>query len=161
MVEERDLLRQLERRVRAMEAELAGKQDRLRELQDDVRVSLGAIDALNKVIAYERSIRGEAVAAPRLVSLQTRSGEPTTQTKLIADAAERILEAEGQLHYRDLTDRLLREGVSIGGNDPNAGVVGALVRDGRFFRPARGTYYLRRLAAGPIKNVGQRRRKGA
>lgn len=164
MAEQYDLVRQLERRARGLEAELADKQERLRQLQNEIRTSQGAIDALNQVVAYERASRGETVdeTAPRLVSLQARRVEPVTQTKLIADAAQKVLEAEGPLHYRELTDRLLAAGVVIGGNDPNAGVVGALVRDGRFYRPARGTYYLRKLADGPIKNVGQRHhRKGA
>lgn len=162
MVEERDLVTQLERRRRVLETELADKQDRVRVLQDEVRASMSAIEALNKVIAYERASRGETVVTPRLVSLQSPPGQAMTQTGIIADAAEQILESSGPLHYRELTERLLREGVAIGGRDPNEGVVGALVRDGRFFRPARGTYYLRRLASGPIKNVGQRQhRKGA
>lgn len=161
MAEQHDLVGQLERRARGLEAELTDKQERLRQLQTDIRASQSALDALNQVIAYERASRGDIAAAPRLVALQARRDEPATQTKLIADAAESVLAAEGPLHYRDLAERLLAEGVAIGGTDPNAGVVGALVRDGRFFRPARGTYYLRRLANGPIKNVGQRHRKGA
>lgn len=159
-----DLVRQMEGRARDLEAELSKKQERLRQLQNEIRASQTAIDALKQVIAFERTSRGEVVevvaqswvAPPRL-----NRNELGTQTKAIGDAALKILEAEGPLHYRELTNKLLNAGVAVGGSDPNAGVIGALVRDGRFFRPRRGVYYVRELASGPVRNVGERRRKGA
>jgi hypothetical protein len=158
-----DLVRQLEGRARDLEADLLKKQERLRNLQNDIRASQAAIDALKQVIAYERASRGEAVdtsAMSRVVPLHRRE-EPETQSKVIADAAEKVLETEGPLHYRQLTAKLLDAGVVVGASDPNAGVIGALVRDGRFYRPKRGVYYVRELASGPVRNVGERRRKGA
>jgi len=158
-----DLVRQLEARARDLEGDLAKKQERLRNLQNDIRSSQSAIDALKQVIAYERASRGESIdgsSMSRVVPLHRRE-EPETQSKVIADAAEKVLEAEGPLHYRELTAKLLDAGVVVGASDPNAGVIGALVRDGRFFRPKRGVYYVRELASGPVRNVGERRRKGA
>lgn len=158
-----DLVRQLEVRTRDLEADLARKQERLRTLQNDIRSSQSAIDALKQVVAYERASRGEGQDSntmSRVVSIHRRE-EPETQSKVIADAAEKVLEAEGPLHYRELTAKLLDAGVVVGSSDPNAGVIGALVRDGRFYRPKRGVYYVRELASGPVRNVGERRRKGA
>jgi hypothetical protein len=159
-----DLVKQLEGRARDLEADQVDKQERLRQLQNDIRSSQAAIDALRQVIAFERASRGEVAEVPamsRVVPLQRRREEPVTQSRAIADAALKILEAAGPLYYRELTSRLLHAGVSIGGSDPNASVIGALVRDGRFYRPKRGTYYVRELARGQVTNVGQRRRKGA
>lgn len=164
MAEHPDLVQQLEVRARALAADLANKQERLRQVQSDIRASQAALDALIKVIAFERQSRGEVVeiaAKSRGVPLQLRGEERSTQTDAIAVAAERILEADGPMHYRELTRRLLDAGVAVGGSDPNAGVIGALVRDGRFYRPKRGTYYVKKLAGGPVTNVGARRRKGA
>ena len=157
-----DLVRQLESRARDLEADLLKKQERLRNLQNDIRSAQAAIDALKQVIAYERASRGEVdgSAMSRVVPLHRRE-EPETQSKVIADAAEKVLEAEGPLHYRELTAKLLDAGVVVGASDPNAGVIGALVRDGRFYRPKRGVYFVRELATGPVRNVGERRRKGA
>src|SRR6266508_5134135 len=106
MVEQHDLVRQLERRARVLETDLAEKQERVRQLQAEIRASQTAIDALAQVIAFEKASRGEAVDddASRVISIQARREEPATQTKVIADAAQKVLEAEGPLHYRDLTD---------------------------------------------------------
>jgi hypothetical protein len=160
MNEEPDLVRQLEGRARDLEADQSKKQERLRNLQNEIRASQAAIDALKQVIAYERGSRGDVSAMSRVIPLH-RSQEPETQSKVIADAAEKVLEVEGPLHYRELTAKLLEAGVAVGSSDPNAGVIGALVRDGRFYRPRRGVYYVRELATGPVRNVGERRRKGA
>jgi hypothetical protein len=157
-----DLLQQLEARARQMESELATNHERLRDLQNDIRASQSALDALTQVIAYERGGRGdEAGGGSRVLHLQVQREEPLTQSRVIADAAYAVLEAEGPLHYRELTRRILDQGVAVGGSDPNAGVIGALVRDGRFYRPRRGVYYVRELAKGPVVNVGQRKNKGA
>lgn len=165
MAEHPDLVEQLESRARDLEADLVDKQERIRQLQNDIRSSQIAIDALKQVIAFERASRGEGLetaAMLRVVPLQLHQVAPASRSKEIADAAQKVLEAEGgPLHYRELTNRLLHAGVSIGGSDPNAGLIGALVRDGRFYRPKRGTYYVRELARGPVTHVGARRRKGA
>jgi len=162
MADDRDLVAQLEGRATSLESELVEKQERLRQLQSELRSSQAALEALKQVIAFERVSRGETPdAAPGAVSPLLELGEMPTQSRSIADAAKIVLAAEGPLHYREITKRLIHQGVPIGGSDPNATVVGALVRDSRFYRPRRGTYYLRELARGPVTNVGARHRKRA
>jgi uncharacterized protein YigA (DUF484 family) len=85
------------------------------------------------------------------------------QATLLADTAREVLiEAKAPMHFRPLTRAIQDRGVDIGGRDPSNNVVAALTRDARFFRPSRGTYFLRELAKGPITHVGVRHaRKGA
>jgi hypothetical protein len=80
----------------------------------------------------------------------------------LADQAYAILaEQKRPMHYRELTRALQDRGVVIGGREPSNNVIAAMTRDQRFYRPRRGTYFLRELAKGPIKHVGVRHRRGA
>jgi hypothetical protein len=90
-------------------------------------------------------------------------GEKGQQKTILANAArEVLLETKKPMHYRVLTRAMQDRGVDIGGRDPSNNVVAALTRDDRFYRPQRGTYFLRELAKGPITHVGVRHaRKGA
>ena len=65
------------------------------------------------------------------------------------------------MHFRELTRAMQDRGIAIGGRDPSNNVIAAMSRDARFYRPRRGTYFLRELAKGPIKHVGVRHQRGA
>jgi uncharacterized protein YigA (DUF484 family) len=85
----------------------------------------------------------------------------TEGTRLAAAAYEVLSDQKQPMHYRDLTRAIQDRGIAIGGRDPSNNVIAAMSRDERFYRPRRGTYFLRELAKGPIKHVGVRHQKGA
>jgi uncharacterized protein YigA (DUF484 family) len=81
--------------------------------------------------------------------------------RLAAAAYDVLLDGKQPVHYRELTRAIQDRGVVIGGRDPSNNVIAAMSRDARFYRPRRGTYFLRELAKGPIKHVGVRHQRGA
>jgi hypothetical protein len=104
---------------------------------------------------------GDQMDATAPIRLPTASA--TQAGSVLADAAHDVLTEENRpMHYRELTRALQTRGIVIGGREPTNNVIAAMTRDERFYRPARGTYFLRALAKGPIRHVGVRhQRRGA
>jgi uncharacterized protein YigA (DUF484 family) len=106
---------------------------------------------------------GESLAAPTVnPPIQLHMAPAVSEGARIASAAYDVLRSTKQpMHYRELTRAIQDRGVVIGGRDPSNNVIAAMSRDSRFYRPRRGTYFLRELAKGPIKHVGVRHQRGA
>jgi uncharacterized protein YigA (DUF484 family) len=105
----------------------------------------------------------ESVAAPTAgPPIQLHPTPALTEgTRLAAAAYDVLMGAKQPMHYRELTRAMQDRGVVIGGRDPSNNVIASMSRDPRFYRPRRGTYFLRELAKGPIKHVGVRHQRGA
>lgn len=108
-------------------------------------------------------ISDEPLSAPVAnASIQLRPATPVAEgTRLAAAAYDVLLNVEQPMHYRELTRAMQDRGIAIGGRDPSNNVIAAMSRDARFYRPRRGTYFLRELAKGPIKHVGVRHQRDA
>lgn len=60
-----------------------------------------------------------------------------------ADRVVALLRERGQpIHYRDIYERLVQDGVQVGGKDPAGTLLARYFDDPRLYRPARGTYGL-------------------
>jgi uncharacterized protein YigA (DUF484 family) len=104
------------------------------------------------------STAGLKVDAP----VQLHAVPPVAERDRLAAVAHEVLVTSGKpMHYSELTRAIQDRGVAIGGRDPSNNVIAAISRDARFYRPRRGTYFLRELAKGPIKHVGVRHKRGA
>jgi hypothetical protein len=132
----------------------------------DTELHAAMSDAKRKIDHATELIRAEggpddieedksATSAPlRLMS--ARAGDA------LADAAAEVLRDTRQpMHFSAITRALVDRGVPIGGRNPSNNVIAAMTRDARFYRPRRGTYFLRELAKGPIRHVGVRHKRGA
>jgi len=108
-------------------------------------------------------IGAESVVAPTATPpIQLHTVSAVTEGSRLAEAAYDVLMTTKQpMHYRELTRAMQDRGVPIGGRDPSNNVIASMSRDPRFYRPRRGTYFLRELAKGPIKHVGVRHQRGA
>lgn len=163
------ILDDLGRQEKALGAAMTDKMEEASRLQGEIasmRRTLDAIRALRAVAAESPDTSGDIGSVqfdvPPISYLPSRRRRRVTQYSVIADAAyQSLAEARRPMHFTEITERLLAQGLEVGGRDPNNGVIAAMVRDKRFYRTARGTYYLRDLAGGPVKNVGERHRKGA
>lgn len=79
----------------------------------------------------------------------------------IADCAYSILRDLGQpIYYKDLSRKMLDNGISIPGKDPPANLLTHISRDDRFTRTARGVYALTewRLPKKPMRPSKRKRR---
>lgn len=116
--------------------------ERLGREASDITARLGAMEAqlrnLNELLALE----GHPAAEP-LGSSELGLRRGSTSRRFL-DAAWEVLKQTGKpLHYRELADRLITEGIAIPGQDPPANLIAHMARDGRFGRAAgRGVYGL-------------------
>ena len=97
-------------------------------------------------IEHLRALLGKAPlqtpARPIARTPRARSPRPVDGTT-DADRVVALLRDRGQpIHYRDIYDRLVQDGVQVGGKDPAGTLLARYFDDPRLYRPARGTYGL-------------------
>ncbi len=73
---------------------------------------------------------------------KTADGATVRETRSMRDAMAEILRQEGPLHRREVHDRLVEMGVSVGGRDPVNNVGAHLSTDDRFRNVGRGMWDL-------------------
>lgn len=82
-----------------------------------------------------------------------RSGPPWRQA--VVDV---LAQADGPVHYRDISEAIARVGQGLGGQDPAETLLAALSRDPEFERVGRGLYWLRDRAL-PAEWAGRQRER--
>ena len=124
--------------------------DRLEDALAVLDAQLAEISAQRAQIAPQidhlRALLGkaplQAPARPVARSPRARSPRPIDGTT-DADRVVALLRDRGQpIHYRDIYDRLVQDGVQVGGKDPAGTLLARYFDDPRLYRPARGTYGL-------------------
>ena len=150
---ERDRLQQAIEQLR-LEIEEKTRERRFKEER------LGHVKAL---LTSEPPVNDEQVPSRR------RTNSASTPSPQILDMAVQVLrERNGEpMHYRDLTDELVRRGAVIGGQDPAGALVSRMTQDDnrradgekRFVRPTSKGFYALREDYPDARNVGARRRK--
>ena len=118
---------------------------------------------INALLSTEPSVNDTAKEKPA----QSRS--PSTPTAQLLEMVEQVLrERSGEpMHYRDLSDELIRRGAIIRGQDPAGALVSRMTQDDnrraeeerRFIRPTSKGFYALREDYPNARNVGARRRK--
>ena len=163
-----ELVDELRAYVTGLIAAAEKKSAQLNELHRELADLRRRINSANELLELET---GESVDAGLAAPIPIRSTTSqfvavpqanTSSGAQLADAAAAVLlEHKQPMHYRAIAKAIADGGVAIGGRDPANNVNAAMTRDPRFYRPRRGTYYLRELAKGPIRHVGTRHKKGA
>lgn len=142
-------------RHRRLTTEVDKEAARAQQILAEVEKKKQALDALEKLIRMEG---GTIAEEPKSVVAFPTAGRVSSH---ISDAVHQVLEERGEpVYYQELAREIQLRGVAIGGQTPANTMLAHLSRDGRFYRPARGTYALREWNP-KARNVGARRKKGA
>ncbi len=121
---------------------------------------LGHVQAL---LASEPPVNEEQAPSRR-----RRSTASTPSPQLLEMAVQVLRERKREpMHYRDLTDELMKRGAAIRGKDPAGALVSRMTQDDnrradgekRFVRPTSKGFYALREDYPNARNVGARRRK--
>lgn len=136
----------------------------LRARAESLRTEISALDAETEALASQRNALAEQLGHI-LALLGDEAVEPlssptalngATAGASIADMVVQLLEETGApLHYRAISQRLAAAGkVEMVGKDPANSLLARYYSDARLYRPARGTYAIRKRKTEP--SVGSR-----
>lgn len=128
-------------------AALDGMIARRKAFRDGLRSEIAACDALLGEDANSGSVPnrqgGGVVENEGDGRNGTRRNRRRAETSRSVDAVVDILGREGALHYRDIYDKLVAQGVTIIGLDPAATLLARIWRDSRICRVRSGVYAIR------------------
>ena len=132
-----------QRRIERLAA-LDGMIARRKALRDGLRSEIAACDALLGEDANSGPVlNGQGGGVVENVGVGRYGNRRRTETSRSVDAVLDILGREGALHYRDIYDKLVAQGVTIIGLDPAATLLARIWRDSRICRVRSGVYAIR------------------
>lgn len=150
----------------ALQQSLLSERDRL---QPEINLLRQQLDSKEQRLRHVLDLLSDGTVANEPPPRRARSDGGSTPTSQLLDMAEAILRERNAepMHYRDLSDELMRRGAVIKGKDPAGGLVSRMTQDDkgradadkRFIRPTSKGFYALREDYPNARNVGAKRRR--
>jgi hypothetical protein len=141
----------------------AALQTKLKELEVRIAEKRSQVQAAFVVIGELQAQAEHIVELLRAEGIELNGGSLRNITQgSVADAAYEYVSGRRQqapVHYRDLAEGIMSQGVPIPGKDPVANLLSHISRDQRFVRVGAGTYALAEWGITPAPSTKRHRAK--